>query len=378
VEDIVTHLKQLRQAGIPLGVSLIRGYMVGVIQHRAPHLLAPSPAGSIKFSCSNAYTRQFLHSQLGWSPRRATRAAQKIPQDANNLLRRAFLRMACAIRDEGIPACCIVNADQTQVVYSSGSKSSWAPTGDRQVSVVGTEEKRAFTLMVAIALSGDVLPLQAIYSGKTVRSLPDSKAPGMDDARQHGLLLDFSGNDHYWATQASMRNWVMCSVVPFFNDMRERHGLPATQRCILQIDLWAVHRSLEFRTWMAKMYPWITIHYIPGGCTGLFQACDLLVNRALKLAIQQASHADVVQETLRALEFGTAPKDVRLDTTVKTLRNRSVRWIVAGHKAISDVDLVQKVMCMHNFDEVSLTEFYARLLRSAKSQKQNSTFRTPA
>ncbi|KAG9073772.1 hypothetical protein FS749_014697 [Ceratobasidium sp. UAMH 11750] len=227
-----------------------------------------------------------------------------------------------------------------------GSQMSWAPTGARQVSVIGTEEKRAFTLMVGVSLSGQALPLQAIYAGKTARSLPDDDAPYMDIAQDRSFRFEYSGNTHYWATQQTMRNWVINILVPYFLKSIEENGLPPTQRCILQIDLWAVHRSQEFRSWMAANYPWIVIHYVPGGCTGHFQACDLLLNRALKVAIQQACHEDVVEETLSALEAGILPTDVRLDSTVKTLRNRSVRWLVLAHEAINRAELVQKAFTL--------------------------------
>ncbi|KAG8768876.1 hypothetical protein FRC12_005310 [Ceratobasidium sp. 428] len=156
--------------------------MVGVIKHEAPHLFDPTPRGAPGFTCSISFVKKFLHSELGWSPRRATQAAQKLPADFDRLLLRAFLRMACLVRDKGIPPECIVNTDQTQVVYSKGSHSSWAETGARQVSVVGTDEKRAFTLMVGVSPSGQALPLQAIYAGKTARSLPEKDAPYMDTA----------------------------------------------------------------------------------------------------------------------------------------------------------------------------------------------------
>jgi hypothetical protein len=92
-----------------------------------------------------------------------------------------------------------------------------------------------------------------------------------------------------------------------------------------------------------KNYPWIVILYIPGGCTGLFQACDVGIQRILKLAIRQASHADVVNETLGALESGRAPEVIINDKSQRTPCNRSVNWIVQGYHAINKPEIVQKV-----------------------------------
>ncbi|KAG9118713.1 hypothetical protein FRC07_006641 [Ceratobasidium sp. 392] len=221
--------------------------------------------------------------------------------------------------------------------------------------------------MVGVSPSGQALPLQAVYAGKTARSLPENNAPYMDAAYDRSFHFDFSGNTSYWANQCTMRSWVTNILVPYFLQAIEKSHLPRTQRCILQIDIWAVHRSAEFRSWMAKTYPWIVIHYVPGGCTGQFQACDLLVNRALKIAIQQACHADIVEETTNALRSGVSPRDVCLDTTLKTLRNRSVRWMVLAHNAINNTELIQKAFFLCavpgtnlNLSHASLTSHEAR------------------
>ncbi|KAG8722241.1 hypothetical protein FRC08_005241 [Ceratobasidium sp. 394] len=174
--------------------------MVGVIKHQAPHLFDSSPNGGPAFTCSISFVHRFLHAEPGWSPRRATRAAQKQPADFDSLLLRAFLWMACLVRDESIPSSCIVDSDQTQVVYGAGPQTTWASTGARHVSVVGTE-KRTFTLTVGIPLSREALPLQAIYASEAVHSLPDKDAPHMDIALEHSFRFGYSGNTSYRATK---------------------------------------------------------------------------------------------------------------------------------------------------------------------------------
>jgi hypothetical protein len=238
-----------------------------------------------------------------------------------------------------------VSADQTQVVYNTGSSSTWNNTGEQQVHVLGTEEKRAFTLLVAGSLSGSVLPFQAIYGGKMSRSLPDANALGVSEARKLGFLLDFSGSDTYWSTQSTMQHFVSLILAPYFRTQIEQHALPATQRCIFQIDCWSVHCSAEFCGWMGNNYPWIIILYVPGGCTGPFQVCDVGLQRILKLAIRQASHSDVVQETLTALESGISPEAIINDRSLPTLHNCSVNWLLKGFHAINRPEIVQKV-CM--------------------------------
>ncbi|KAG8720050.1 hypothetical protein FRC09_010184 [Ceratobasidium sp. 395] len=254
--------------------------------------------------------------------------------------------MACTVHDEAVPECCIVNADQTQVVYNSSDQKTWNATGERQIPVVGIEDKRAFTLLVSASLAGDVLPFQAIYTGKTKRSVPDSNSPGYSEAIELGFLLDYSNSDNYRSTFETMQRWVSKILVPYFVSQREKHGLPLSQRCILQIDCWSVHRSERFLTWMADNYPWTDIKFVPAGCTGLFQACDVDIQRILKVAIQNTAHADIVAETVGVLGTGVKPEHVVNDQSLATLRRWSVNWILQGFHAINRPDVIKKVFAL--------------------------------
>ncbi|KAF8595711.1 hypothetical protein BDV93DRAFT_456244 [Ceratobasidium sp. AG-I] len=317
--------------------------MSGVICYSIPDAFTHPDKSGWTFQCSRCFVCTFLHQDLGWSVRKATWAAQKYPSDVNTVLLHAYLRFARLVRNEDIPASCIVNADQTQVVYNTGSSSTWNSTGEQQVHVLCMEEKQDFTLLVAASVSGSILLFQAIYGGKTTRSLPNKNLPGLSETRKLGFLLDYSGTDTYWSTQLTMQRFVSRIQAPYFLAQITQHGLPATQKCIFQIDCWSVHRSAECRSWMGEPYPWIIILYVPGGCTGLFQACDVGLQQILKLAIHQASHSDVVNETLAALESGTSPEAVVNDQSHGTLCNRSVNWILQGLHAINKPEIVQKV-----------------------------------
>ncbi|KAE9389233.1 hypothetical protein BT96DRAFT_783375, partial [Gymnopus androsaceus JB14] len=139
--------------------------MIAVFTQHAPELFDVDLGNGTKFRCSDAWVRKYPHEQLGWSLRACTRAAQKLPDNYEEILLEAYLREAWIIRNHHIPAELRVNTDQTQTVYQPGTKFSWNTTGEKQVNVVGKDDKRAFTLVPSISASGDVLPMQAIYSG---------------------------------------------------------------------------------------------------------------------------------------------------------------------------------------------------------------------
>lgn len=295
------------------------------------------------FECSEAWVPQFFAEVMGWSERRATCAAQKVPQNWIELLQELRLRLAWLIKEYDIPAELFLNFDQTNVVYSHGSSSRWAPKGSKQVAVVGTEEKQAFTVVVGVASSGQALPFQVIYKGSTAASLPTPQALGYDEAIALGFQFACSKTDTYWATFETMVAYLRNIVEPYVAQQRERLGLPPDQKAIILMDVWAVHRSRQFLDYIAEHHPNLMPCFVPGGCTGRGQPCDLLLQRIFKHAVKQTAMEDAIADAHRQISGGTAPENVKLDTSIKVLRNRSPRWLVSGYLAINKPEVAGKV-----------------------------------
>ncbi|KAF9021319.1 hypothetical protein BDZ89DRAFT_898017, partial [Hymenopellis radicata] len=205
---------------------------------------------------------------LAWTYRRTTKAARKVPPNVDEILTEAFLREAYVVRDYAVPDALRVNTDQTQIVYQQGTQTSWNARNAKQVPVAGRDEKRAFTLVPSIAASGDVLPMQAIFTGKTDASCPSPDAALYDEAVQD-LKVRFlpSKTDTYWSTQETMRDLVDHIIAPYFDAKKEELGLAADQVAIWKIDCWSVHKSREFMDWMAANHTTIVVIFIPGNCT---------------------------------------------------------------------------------------------------------------
>jgi hypothetical protein len=347
---IKTTLTSLQATSVRLDLTSIRGVMLGIITTKAPAIFKITVSRKVHgnyiwdhFQCWESFVRKFLQKEMKWSLRRATRPGKKTPENITEILTDAALRLASTIFQHLVPKFLIVNSDQTGLLYSAGATETYAPTGSKQVEVVGKDEKRAFTLMVGISMSGEVLPFQAVYAGKTKASLPTSSAPNYTKATEElKFHIESSGNDTYWSTMKTMKNYVINILVPYFESHIKQHDLP-NQLCIWQIDCWSVHQSWEFRSWMRQTYPWIRIHYIPANCTGLFQPCDVGIQRILKLAIRRSALKNIVDDTMQQLNAGVVPSKVVFERKLGVVRNRSVSWLVNGYEAINKCEVVEKV-----------------------------------
>ena len=72
----------------------------------------------------------------------------------------------------------------------------------------------------------------------------------------------------------------------------------------------------EFWWWMWVHFPYIILLYIPSGCTGAWQPCDVAIQRPLKQAIVMHQNEAHVQEVILKLQSGKEFSMLHLDETL--------------------------------------------------------------
>ena len=104
---------------------------------------------------------------MGWLLCHSTCPRKKIPNGVTYILTNAFFCFAHTISENSVTITITANTDQTLVTYATNASETYIPRGSKQVEVVRKDEGQGFTLVVGISMSGDALPLQAIYAGNT-------------------------------------------------------------------------------------------------------------------------------------------------------------------------------------------------------------------
>ncbi|KIO33702.1 hypothetical protein M407DRAFT_45123, partial [Tulasnella calospora MUT 4182] len=94
---------------------------------------------------------------------------------------------------------------------------------------------------------------------------------------------------------------------------------------------------------LASNYPNFLPAFVPAGCTGYSQPCDLLPQRILKHIVRQVALEDAIVDARQQIASGAAPEAVKLDTGIKALRNRSPRWLLKGFNGINKPEVAAKV-----------------------------------
>ncbi|KZT56905.1 hypothetical protein CALCODRAFT_406813, partial [Calocera cornea HHB12733] len=159
-----------------------------------------------------------------------------------------------------IPASCIVNSNETQLLLQHGSDCSYAPIGSQQVDVLGKEEKYACTVMTSPSMDGSLLPFQCIWKGTQNRSLPfqnDPTNPILAKACNHGHIFTLSHSSTYWTNLGILQTFVQDILVPHFHVKNQLFDYSKEATCLWVIDIYSVHCGEEFHTWVTTTYPWI-------------------------------------------------------------------------------------------------------------------------
>ncbi len=166
--QIVDCFKGMRLAGQQIDSSIIRTTTQGVIAVGAPKLFdkvvgKDKDGQPIKFSISKTFAKAFAQRHLGWTWRRTTRAAKKLPKDWVVHGEEMAFRVATFCSMHSIPDCLVVNSDQTGVHLKPFSERTYEVKGAKQVLNLGKEDKRQFTMLGSVAADGVLLPLQVVF-----------------------------------------------------------------------------------------------------------------------------------------------------------------------------------------------------------------------
>lgn len=213
---IIEDLRALCTVGVALDTMCCCGIIIACLTVSCPEISEATAKDSSSFRCSESWVKKFVHQNLNWSFHHATHAAQKTPSNANQLCLDQFYHLTLTIHDCTIfDASFYVNIDQMNIVYQPTNTATYQDIGSKQVAIIGQEEKQVFTMLVGISASGDALPFQVIYCGKTACSLPSKTTPQFKDAQDLGFKLCFSSTDTYWSTFPLVCNYVRNILVPY-------------------------------------------------------------------------------------------------------------------------------------------------------------------
>ena len=115
-----------------------------------------------------------------------------------------------------VPLDLIFNWDQTAISLVPSSQWTLDKKGAKRVAIAGHSDKRQITAVMCAALTGEVLPVQLVYEGKTKRCHPPYDFPG-------NWVISHSPN--HWSNEETMIEYITDVIVPYVEQKRDNHEL---------------------------------------------------------------------------------------------------------------------------------------------------------
>ena len=203
------YLKKVREGGGVVTARITMAAARGILLTCDRSMLAEF-GGHVHLNRHWAYS--LLH-RMKFVQRKGTTAKSKLTIADFNQAKEQFLEDVVTTVDmEEIPPELILNWDQTGIKIVPSSTWTMEQQGAKRVETIGANDKRLITAIFCGSLTGDFLPIQVIYQGKTTCCHPRYEFP---------LEWDITHSPKHWSNEATMIQYIENIIIPYINSTWE-------------------------------------------------------------------------------------------------------------------------------------------------------------
>ena len=219
--QVQAYIKHLRENGAIVNTSIVIAVAKGIIMK------------DTSLPCVDAMSyltkdwAKYLMQRMGLVKRRASTKAKVDVKNFDELKGNFLGDIKNVMLMDEIPQELIINFDQTGINYIPISSWTMEEAGKKRVEIIGKDDKRQITAVFGASMSGDFLPVQLVYQGKSKKCLPPFEFPPEWD-------INFSEN--HWSNEHTMLCYFRKVVFPYLNKKRAELNLPSDYPALLLFD----------------------------------------------------------------------------------------------------------------------------------------------
>jgi hypothetical protein len=353
---LLNQLKIRMESSLPVDNDVARELLLPLLhEHSLTHILKER-GGYCSFGQAWA-NRFFKRHQLPF--RAATTKAREFPADFAEKEENFINILSAAVVKYSVPPALVLNMDETNVQFVSNPKKTRAIKGSKRVRLQGIgKEKAQITVTLAVSETGDVLPPQFIFGGKTTKCHPSVPAPA------GGY---YTHSTTHWQTPATFAEWIQRIVVPFRDVTIKEKGFHATQKMILLLDLHYSHKDLNVSLKIMEENNIIPV-FIPAGCTDVMQVLDVCCNKPFKAAVKKAFRDFAHLEFKRWTDAGNVPESFLLPVKISQLKPQLPSFVGKGVEALSTLAAKESIQkCFQKEGRLEVARSPQQMARSQAS-----------
>ena len=265
-----------------------------------------------------------LFFRMGYVRRAKTTSKVQIPEAIQKEAELIFQhKIAKIVEVHQIPNCMILNLDQTSSKFVPSSNTTLAPRGTKSIPINGSSGKRAITVTFTISHDGDFLPMQLIYQGTTVQSLPRFDFPNS---------FSLSMNPKHFSNTAEALKIIDEIIVPYLTKKKNELHLPQDHPSLLIMDVFRAQMTEEVLEKLKCNN--IFLARVPANMTHIFQPLDLTVNGHFKQYMKEKFSTWYSEQISLALENGEKLENINISFKITVLKPLHAKWLVEFYNHI--------------------------------------------
>ena len=181
---------------------------------------------------------------------------------------------------------------------------------------------RQITAVLAANATGEYLPPQLIYKGKTTRCHPHAKFPEE---------WNIWHTENWWSNEETMKRNIQKVVVPLISRKRKDLGLADTHPALALYDGFR-GQTTEAVLALLSANNIVTVR-IPANCISKLQPLDLTINKPMKDHLRTHFQQWYAKEVSKQLQVSSV-KHVKVEVNLAVFKNPSVHWITGAWNEI--------------------------------------------
>ena len=198
-----------------------------------------------------------------------------------------------------------------------------AKKNSSSVPIIGSSDKRSITGTFIVTLDGQFLPMQLIYGGKTLKSLPNFEFPDS---------FSLSVNPKHFSNNQESIKVVTEIVVPYVENQRKELQKP-DQAALLILDIFRDQITEDVTSLLQKYN--ILLVLVPNNMTYMFQPLDLTVNKHCKTFLKNLFSEWYSRQIENEMSLGKKIEDVNILFRLTTLKPLHAKWLLEFYNHIT-------------------------------------------
>ena len=318
--QVQQYVKASRKRGLPINTSVVVAAGLGVVTAHDANLLEEN-GGAIKLT--DEWAKNVLK-RMGYVKRRACSKAKVDPEHFDNLKEDFLREIKNVVTIDEIPDELVLNFDQTALNYVPVTPWTMEEEGAKRVEIIAKDDKRQITAVFCGSMTGEFLPLQLIYEGKTNQCLPQFDFPS---------AWHVTCSENHWSNELTMKQYFEKIIFPYVNEKRKELKLSSDHPALLIFDNFNAQTTSSILKFLDSHN--LDIVLLPANCTDRLQPLDLSVNKSAKDFLRsqfQDWYAKELHKQLKDQSTEVIPIDMKM-SLVKPL---SAKWIVSMFSYFKD------------------------------------------